>query len=150
MRKSIVLGMLSLVIMLFIFCIASVNVAAAPNKASIKIEYSGSWSGSIGGDTSKSVDGSGSMTYEVEGDIIVATIQKGDDSVDPLTVSIFVNGEKKETETTTAGYGVVTVSYSFPVEDWEESEGGTCSTVFFSIFIFVAVGGVVITKWKKM
>ena len=135
-------------IMLFVGMIVmpfflSSNVLGASNKAEIRINYSGSWSGNVGGDNSRSVEGIGGTSYIVEGDTVVAVIQKDDDSSERLTVSIYVKGELKEIEKTTAGYGIVTVSYSFPLEDREGAEGGVCSTVFASIFVFIAAGGYV-------
>jgi hypothetical protein len=80
--------------------------------ATIQISSNTSWSGSIGADAqSTTVDGSGSRSYQVTGSIIVAVIQKQTEG-GSLTVSIIVNGQTKATQTTSAAYGVVTVSWS--------------------------------------
>ena len=83
-------------------------------KIEIKIICSSGWSGSISDDDgSKSVDGSGGETFEMAGGgIVVAVIQKKGAS-GTLTVQILEDGEVVETQTTTAEYGVVTVSHSF-------------------------------------
>ena len=82
----------------------------------VRISYSGEWSGSVGGDgTSSSVDGSGDETIPIDGDpaTVSASIQKQDDSNDELTVAIVEDGEVIVEESTTAEYGVVTVSETF-------------------------------------
>ena len=80
--------------------------------ATIQITSNTSWSGSIGGDAqSRSVDGSGSQSFQVKGSIIVAVIQKQTES-GSLTVNIIVDGKIKTSQSTTAAYGVVTVSWS--------------------------------------
>jgi len=78
----------------------------------IQITSNTSWSGSIGGDAqSTSVDGSGSQSFQVRGSIIVAVVQKQTD-YGFLTVSIIINGNTKVSQSTTAEYGVVSVSWS--------------------------------------
>lgn len=82
----------------------------------VRISYSGDWSGSVGGDgTSSSVEGSGDETIPIDGDpaTVAATIQKQDDSSDELTVAILEDGEVIVEESTTAEYGVVSVSEAF-------------------------------------
>lgn len=82
----------------------------------VRISYSGEWSGSIGGDgTSSSVDGSGDETIPIDDDLstVSATVQKEDDSSDELTVAILEDSEVVVEESTTAEYGVVSVSESF-------------------------------------
>ena len=68
------------------------------------------FSGSIGGGTnSKSIEGSIPATYEVSDWPAVAVIQKKETS-GTLTVTIKKNGRILNTQTTSASYGVVTVS----------------------------------------
>ena len=66
------------------------------------------WSGSIGDSTKQ---GCGSAVYQVEGDLgfIVAVVQKQDAEMLPLTVEIWIDNEMRDTATTTASYGLVTV-----------------------------------------
>lgn len=141
-------GVMVLTLLFTVLFIIPERTEAKTNEATIQIEYSGSWSGSIGGDNSRSVDGTGSETYTVEGDIIVATIQKDDDSSDELTVSIMVEGKTEETESTTASYGVVTVSYSFPVEEWEEVEDNGCMTIS-AILIAITIALIFIYSFTR-
>jgi ribosomal protein L37E len=78
----------------------------------IVIESDTSWMGSIGGDgSSKSISGYGSATYDVTGYIVSAAIQK-QTSYGYLTVKIVRDGKILDSQTTTAPYGVVTVSAS--------------------------------------
>ncbi|WP_295608240.1 hypothetical protein [Methanobrevibacter sp.] len=79
----------------------------------LKITTDGSWSGSVlVGGSSKSIDGSGSQTIDLDGDswdMVSATIQKqGGDNGD-LTVQIIKDGNVAKEESTTAAYGVVSV-----------------------------------------
>jgi hypothetical protein len=81
-------------------------------NATIQISSNTSWSGSIGADgETTTVDGSGSQSFTVKGTIIVAVIQKQTEQ-GYLTVSIIVDGQTKASQTTTAAYGVVSVSWS--------------------------------------
>lgn len=82
----------------------------------VEVDYSGSWSGSVGDDESqRSVDGSGTEEFEVNPDsmVVSGTFQKDDDSSDELTVRIKQDGEVVNEQSTTAEYGVVSVSESF-------------------------------------
>jgi hypothetical protein len=81
-------------------------------NATIQISSNTSWSGSIGADgQSTSVEGFGSKSFTVHGSVFSAVVQKQTEE-GYLTVSIIVNGETKTSQTTTAAYGVVTVSWS--------------------------------------
>lgn len=146
MQKTImILGVL--MVSLLGISLLSGNVVGAPNTVTVKVEYELYWTGNIQGDTGQSINGMGNKTYVVEGDIISASAQKEDDSELPLTISIIINDQVVENSTTTAPHGIASVDYSFPVEEWEgENEGGSCSTVFASLFIFIGAGGVVILK----
>jgi len=76
-----------------------------------------------------------------------------DNSSNPLKVEIIVDGKVVETGTTTAGYGVVTVSHSFIEEKTEDTADEICSTcaiVFIiGIIILVGVGMIVFKKVKS-
>jgi hypothetical protein len=81
----------------------------------VEISYSGEWQGSIAsGGSSRSVQGSGSDTIEIDGspDIISANAQKQDDSSDELTIRILQDGEVVKDSSTSAEYGVAQVSIS--------------------------------------
>jgi len=81
----------------------------------VKISYSGEWQGSIAsGGSSRSVQGSGSDTIEIDGspEIISANAQKQDDSSDELTIQILQDGEVVKESSTSAEYGVAQVSFS--------------------------------------
>lgn len=79
----------------------------------VRIQYTGEWSGSIGGDGSvRSVDGSGEQTFDIESDpfIVSANAQKQDDSSDTLTVQILENGEVIAERSTSTEYGIAQVT----------------------------------------
>jgi len=81
----------------------------------IKVNSSGSWSGSYGDESGQqSIDGTGSKTITMEGNpsIVSATFQKQSGGSGKLTVSIIKDGSVLETKSTTAAYGVVSVSTS--------------------------------------
>jgi hypothetical protein len=89
----------------------------------VRISYDGEWSGSIGGDgSSRTVDGSGTETFDVDGDpfIVSANGQKQDDSSGELSVEILQDGEVIARETTSAEYGLAQVTS----EDGINEEGG--------------------------
>ena len=78
----------------------------------IEIQSNTSWAGSIGaGGSSRSIEGSGSQSFQVSGTIAVAVIQKQTE-YGTLTVSILKGGRVLDSQTTTASYGVVSVSAS--------------------------------------
>lgn len=79
----------------------------------VKVSYEGEWSGTVGtGDSTRSVDGSGTETIDIESDslIVSANAQKQDDSSRELTVQIIENGEVIAEQSTSAGYGVAQVT----------------------------------------
>lgn len=104
----------------------------------VRISYDGDWSGSIGGDgSSRSVDGSGTETFDIDGDpfIVSANAQKQDDSSDVLTVEILQGGEVIASQTTSASYGVAQVTSEDDVSSGDgssqsesESESESAST----------------------
>ena len=78
-----------------------------------KIDFNGEWSGTLGSETSsKSVSGIGKEKYESTGQAFSASIQKEDDSDDVLTVEIYYDNELVKTASTSAPFGIATVSYS--------------------------------------
>jgi hypothetical protein len=88
---------------------------SAESTFEVRISYSGEWQASIGqGGSIRSVDGSGTETFTVDGEpsVISANAQKQDDSSDTLTVQILEDGAVVEETSTSAEYGVAQVSYS--------------------------------------
>lgn len=80
----------------------------------IQVSYSGSWQGSYGDEAGQqSVDGSGTKTYSLDNPTIVsACFQKMDSGHGTLTVKIIKDGSVVQTKSTSAQYGVVSVSAS--------------------------------------
>jgi hypothetical protein len=84
-----------------------------PNSIEVKISYSGSWSGAImDDDGSRSIEGYGTESYSVSGGIVSATAQKMD-SYGTITIQILADGKVVEQQSSSASYGVVSVSHSF-------------------------------------
>jgi hypothetical protein len=80
----------------------------------VRIQYSGDWQGSIAtGGQSRSVEGSGTTTYDISGDpfVISANAQKMDGGGGTLTVQILEDGEVVSETSTSASYGVAQTSY---------------------------------------
>lgn len=81
-------------------------------RFTIRIESNTDWAGSIGADGSSwTIEGYGSETRKVTGTIAVAVIQKQTD-YGYLTVTILRDEKVLDSQTTTAAYGVVSVSAS--------------------------------------
>ena len=81
----------------------------------VKVSYSGSWQGSYGDESGQqSVDGSGTKTFDMGSpNIVSAVFQKMNGGHGTLTVEIIEDGTVVESKSTSAAYGVVTVSHSF-------------------------------------
>lgn len=79
----------------------------------VRISYDGEWQGALGGDAStRSVDGSGTETFDIKGDpfVVSANAQKMDSGSGELTVQILNDGEVVSEQSTTAEYGVASTS----------------------------------------
>lgn len=79
----------------------------------VRISYDGEWSGAIGKEgTTRSVDGSGTETFDIEGDpfIVSGNAQKQDAGSGELTIQILEDGEVISEQSTTAEYGVASTS----------------------------------------
>lgn len=86
----------------------------------VRIDYGGSWQGSIsvtggGSSQTESISSSGTETMEISGDvdIIAANAQKQDNSSAELTVQILNNGDVVAEASTTSAYGVAGTSQTF-------------------------------------
>lgn len=79
----------------------------------VRVSYDGEWSGAIGKEgTTRSVDGSGTETFDIEGDpfIVSGNAQKQDAGSGELTIQILEEGEVISEQSTTAEYGVASTS----------------------------------------
>lgn len=105
----------------------------------VRISYDGEWSGTVGGDGStRSVDGSGTETFDVSGDpmIVSANGQKQDGGSGELTVEILQSGEVIARQSTTAEYGVAQVTSEDGISDGgdsDESGSGSSSDSPFEV-----------------
>lgn len=91
----------------------------------VRVRYNGEWSGSISGDgSSRSVDGSGTETFDVDGDpfIVSANAQKQDDSSNELVIEILEDGEVIASKRTSAGYGVAQVTSEDGIDEGGDSD----------------------------
>ncbi|WP_254535261.1 hypothetical protein [Halomarina litorea] len=81
----------------------------------VRIQYDGQWTGSISaGGSARSVDGSGTETIDIDdsASIVSANAQKQDDRSGTLTIQILSNGEVLKESSTSAAYGVASVTAS--------------------------------------
>lgn len=92
----------------------STSSSSSSGTVLVKIITSGNWSGSVGdGSTSKTIEGKGNYQQDMgSAQTVSANIQKQTNSSDTLTVQILQNGKVIKQESTSAQYGVVTVSAS--------------------------------------
>jgi hypothetical protein len=91
----------------------------------VRIKYDGEWSGSVGGDgSSRSVDGSGTETFDVDGDpyIVSANAQKRDSGSGELVVEILQDGEVIASKRTSAEYGVAQVTSEDGIDEGSDSD----------------------------
>lgn len=93
---------------------SSSNDTAQASGVQVKIIYEGSWSGNIAtAGASSSYDGTGDETIDVNAssfDIVSAVIQKTDSDSSELKVQIIKDGKVVKESSTSAEYGVVSVS----------------------------------------
>ncbi|MFZ2071509.1 MAG: CFI-box-CTERM domain-containing protein [Halobacteriota archaeon] len=116
-------GKIGIVVLVMFGLIASsiLLVQASPYTVEIRVEGTSglSFSGSYGDlGSQKSVDGTVPKTYTIEnpeGDIVSAVFQKQERGGE-LTVKLVKDGKVVKSESTTAEYGVVSVSYAFKEE----------------------------------
>ena len=111
----------------------------AEDTASFKVTYSGCWSGAYGTEGSTtSIDGCGTKTYTATGVIFVINAQKNEDNSDELCVSISASG-KQESECTTAGHGIASVSLDIFAEegsDWALMIQVCCGAIILIVILF--------------
>jgi hypothetical protein len=104
----------------------------------VRISYEGEWSGNIGGDgSSRTVDGTGTQTFDVQGDplIVSANAQKRDEGSGTLTVQILSDGEVIAQRTTSAQYGVAQVTSEDGVQTDTGGGSGSSSQSTFEVRI---------------
>ena len=126
-RRGLIIGLILFIIVVIIIIAAAASLSslgppAAPPDYAVRISMPAGqcWSGSIGVDTNQaSHEGCGVQTIDVRDDCdlaVVAVIQKGFDENGPfpgtLTVDILRDGDIVETGSTSADFGVVSVSFS--------------------------------------
>jgi hypothetical protein len=83
-----------------------------PTGVWVRIEYPGNYTASIGtAGRMREVAGSGNRVYQVpaKNEIVDATVQKGDNSGNALTVSVYSDGQLGDSGTTTNPHGTVDV-----------------------------------------
>lgn len=118
MNKKIIsiLGLLMLIGMVVTIsgCTSDSGNSTQVKGTQVKVTYDGSWSGAYGDENSlKSVDGKGTKTFNITGDpfVVSANFQKKDGSSKELVVEILKDGEVVETSSTSAAYGVASVTH---------------------------------------
>ena len=98
----------SVVILLtFSLLISFSTVTTAETQWTVQVSYSDSWLGTVDG---ASVDGTGSETFSLSGDLVVASFGKSDGSSNQLCVTLKKGGDIEDRTCTTAAYGAAAVS----------------------------------------
>lgn len=121
LTRVVWVGVVLVVVILVIAAIA-ISLTSRPSPGSgtgggltgFKVTGSGCWSGSFGNlGRSSSIDGCGSkdVSWACDG-VLVAVVQKDDEGSWTLGVQILLNGRVIQSSSTSAGFGVVTVSTS--------------------------------------
>lgn len=90
-----------------------ITLLTTPKTATfyIEIESNTSWMGVIGGDGSmRSINGYGSQTWKLTGYRVVSAVIQKQTEEGYLTVRILKDGKVVDKQTTTAPYGIVSVS----------------------------------------
>lgn len=114
MARKVLCGTRALLVMsLFLVVMISTATVALAGTRQVRVSCSCSWSGSIGDKSGiRSVQGSGTATYNVDGESVSAIFQKA--STDgTLKVEILDGGNAVERQITDAAYGLVQVSHDF-------------------------------------
>lgn len=95
---------------------ASDTSSSSGSGIQVQVSYAGSWSGSYGDESGQqSADGSGAKTFDLTSDnpsIVSADFQKNDGGSGTLTVEIIKDGSVLQSKSTSAQYGVASVSAS--------------------------------------
>lgn len=92
---------------------SSAGSGSEQSPYSVRVAYDGEWHGSVStGGSSRSIQGTGEQTVDVAGDptVVSASVQKRDGGGRKLTVQVLRDGEVVKKASTTAEYGVVSVS----------------------------------------
>lgn len=104
--------------------------ASSSDQYHVRVTYSGEWSGSVGaGSTTRSIDGMGTTVIDIQEQdpsMVSATIQKSDAGSGTLTVEIIQGSEVVKQTSTSAEYGVASVSYSAPI--FGDVDGGQAAS----------------------
>lgn len=93
--------------------LAMITGGSGDNTTTVVVESDGAYSGSIGGmdEGQRTIEGNGNMNFTVNDTYASCCIQKDTfNGGETLTVKIVRNGQVIDEQTTTADYGVVTVS----------------------------------------
>lgn len=109
---------------------------SAASVYQVRVQYDGEWTGSVGGDgSSRSVDGSGTQTFSIEGDplFVSANAQKQGDGSGELTIQILEDGDVIAEQSTSAEYGVAQVTSQGGTSGGSGTEGASGSGTAFSV-----------------
>ncbi|MDG1847581.1 MAG: hypothetical protein P8J35_03015 [Candidatus Marinimicrobia bacterium] len=124
----------SVVILLtFSLLISFSTVTTAETQWTVQVSYSDSWSGAVDG---ASVDGTGSETFSISGDVVVASFSKLDGSSNQLCVTLKKGGDIEDRTCTTAAYGGAVVTGS----DSTGFDYEGLSTIQIFVFAVIIVG----------
>ena len=92
------------------------STTPSDNSVIVEVNYAGPWKGAIEDNTGgRSEQGSGSKYFSLGNDpgIVSTNFQKMDNSSESLEVEIIYNNDILEIQSTTAQYGIASISHSF-------------------------------------
>ena len=115
MKRKTIAGLIAIIAIGAISIAIGLFAASIPNTASVTISYSGHWTGTYGDAGSiKSVDGMGHKAFVIDNPqyVVSTTFQKQDASHEKMTIEIYVDGKRVKSESTTAAYGVVSITHT--------------------------------------
>lgn len=125
------------------------------HKATVRIEYSGGYYGSIRGFETMQIEAAGNRDFDVEGDIIYVIITKADDSNNELKASIIVNGGVRVSDSTTDPNGEVRISFSFlvgedsPDDDNNDNSKKGCGSLLLAPITFLMIGVFILAERRN-
>ena len=156
--RGISLIIASAVIILSLILIPGSTVAESP-EATVRIECAGGYWGTITGDETETIEGEGTMDFQVRGEIIYVIMTKANEDYNEMKVSIMVDGNTRMTKSTTDPMGEVRMSYSLgaegdPFDESEEgnsegSQGILCVETFTMSIIFILVCALIFAWIRK-
>ncbi len=154
MRLKVISFMLVMALMTMAIVLLPVGSEAESPWATVKVEYAGTYSGTIKGDEIQNVMGEGTMEFPIQGEIIHVIMTKGGEDYHEMTVSIMVDGNTRMSESTNEPMGEVRMAYSLGAEgdflnDDSDDGGGGCVSFLSGSILLVLAGIMILARIRK-